>query len=192
MEFRIDIAPTESGPKLVGLWLTGWAWLLGGARVEKHSIHGRLVGADSNSEKLLRALDEENRRKKGPSKLWASGFREDRDQDRLRASHTSPQQEELEIEQTLVLSTSHITEEDSRLLNPDVGFLAVIEHDQGYGWFVRVPDADGFEELPNQLEAAGFSTCLSHLLSVAQSHNCAWIQLDADGPCYASLPQYHW
>jgi len=179
MEFRIDIKPTDDGPELVALWLTGWGWLLGGGTGGKHTIHGSLSGRDITSGQLLQSLDEENVRKPR-GRLWKSAFS---------AAAETPQSE-LEIERTLVLSTSHITEEDSRLLNPDVGCLAII--DSGYGWFIRIPDKDGFEGLAEQLKENGLSACVFALMQLADSHNCNWLHLDSDGPVIDSLPQHHW
>ena len=87
----------------------------------------------------------------------------------------------LEIEQMLVASTGHITQEDAKWLDSLVTSskspLKVYDRPD-FGWFVYVP-ANMTEE-----DLAYFSTAFQKLIELAQKRNARWILLDSDGPLY--------
>jgi hypothetical protein len=88
----------------------------------------------------------------------------------------------LEIEQILVASTGHITQEDAKWLDSLVTSskppMKVYDRPDS-GWFVHVPTDMTDEDL------AYFSTAFQKLIILAQQHNARWILLDTDGPLYA-------
>ena len=90
------------------------------------------------------------------------------------------------------MSSVHISEDDSKLLDDDNPFISVVVYK--YGWWLHV----SCEETCNNaafvehLTDYGFSPSIGHMLSVARSHACDWIKLDADAPIYDFLEQYHW
>ena len=100
---------------------------------------------------------------------------------------TSP----LEIARLWHVSTSHITDADSRILHDECPYIGVLAYKEG--WWINVPDGpDLTDELLNALLTYGLSPCVGHILTVARSHLCDWVRLDADAPVYDFLPQYEW
>ena len=104
--------------------------------------------------------------------------------------------EAIEIQRVFMASTSHVTAEDMALLNPDCAVLVITDYKEG-AW-IHVPTAETFVDagadagLLDALEEAGYTSAVGHLLSVARSHSCDWLRLDADGPIYDFFAQYHW
>ena len=94
-----------------------------------------------------------------------------------------------EIQKTLILSTSHINEEESEILealssphSPDIYDLIVHSHGT-YGWNIYVADVLApNQKMPN----------LNRLIKIAQSNDCAWLRLDCDGPVHDELQEFDW
>lgn len=96
-------------------------------------------------------------------------------------------EENFEIAKTLVVSTVHITLEDSKKLPGIAG--RVIDH--GYGWLVHVGGDDSDTETIDS-NFADFSPEFLHLFTIAREQGCLWLNLDQDGPEYESLQQFDW
>lgn len=93
-----------------------------------------------------------------------------------------------EIYKTIVISTAHITENDSLILEsiqdkPWISRLAVDKFD--YGYYVSGTISDLGEPL-------GFSEALLNLLSLTTKEDCLYLKIDRDGPIYNDLPIFEW
>lgn len=96
---------------------------------------------------------------------------------------------ELYIQSVLVMSTGHVTEQDSVLLEKWVTDLQtpfwVVS--TSYGWMVWVdPDS-----IPDMLDKGG-SPALGQLIQVARDNGCDWLRLDADVPMNDGFPTFDW
>lgn len=98
---------------------------------------------------------------------------------------------QLEIVRVWIINTVHIREKDSRVLS-QVPDLAVCEYREGF--WIMVPDEHEFRvmRLVERLVEAGLSSAVGHILSVASGQAVEYVKLDADGPVYDFLPQFHW
>jgi len=122
-------------------------------------------------------------------------------------------------EVSLVLSTGHITEEDSKLLektvrNRDVSKMCdvaplpypfkVIDH--GEGWMIYIPQeaiipstntesyirSVACEKDQEVYALPEFSRDFCNLLILAQKEECAWLNLDRDIETEEDLPVFDW
>jgi len=116
----------------------------------------------------------------------------------------------LEIEKAVVVSTSHITYQDSLLLNSDMYPYTCVKRPDGYGYFlhftkdVNVPlsnseefildkDKDKDKELESQFKE--FSLAFRRMLFEIQKRmddSLSWIILDRDGTVYPELETFDW
>lgn len=98
-----------------------------------------------------------------------------------------------EIDNIMTISTSHVDKKTADLLDdyvdtfsegevPEVP-LTVVEK-AGYGWIICVT---GTEDMANKLPKP-----LSDCLKYADTHGCAWLAIDTDGPTVDDLPTYEW
>ena len=94
--------------------------------------------------------------------------------------------------------TSHITENDSKLLDMDFVPLSVYKYE--YGWFIHVNEESNYVE-PLRAELEGpegtykkdqFSEAFMALMRLAKENKCKFLQLDCDGTEYPDLPKYSW
>ena len=98
----------------------------------------------------------------------------------------------------LGVSTGHITKRDSELLtdiaNGGLDDVMLTAWGFDYGWWVYVnpevkDDPTGYKK---HLTDAGFSEAFFDLLTVADSLECSYINLDCDGLTYEGVPQFEW
>ena len=109
---------------------------------------------------------------------------------------------DLFIVKVLEACTSHITEEDDRLLKrEDLSALAVydVKADKtqfGYLIYTGLEEGTSVQEEQSftqaSLKTAGFSDALYNLLSLARKAGCKFLQLDCDGVEYDDLPIFNW
>lgn len=87
----------------------------------------------------------------------------------------------------LDVSTCHITQEDSELLdNADSLIVTKREH----GWLVHVPELKCIEF--NEILEEGFSNSLIKVLAKALMLNCNFILFDCDANEHADLDTHDW
>lgn len=100
---------------------------------------------------------------------------------------------ELEIHKTLVLSTAHMTREDSELLaeaQHDVelaGMTPVTYEMDEYGWMVYVSSESLISSSLSQ-----FSEGFRDAVEMAQAHGCLWVRFDRDANVVGELKTYDW
>lgn len=99
-----------------------------------------------------------------------------------------------EIHKTLVVSTGHITKEDSEFLSVPHPSSLIIYPMGDYGWWIFVGergmrDCDMSDE---EVIDEGGSEDLVRLIKLAREQGCTWLMLDRDGPVYDDLNEYHW
>jgi hypothetical protein len=109
---------------------------------------------------------------------------------------------DLFIVKVLEACTSHITQEDNKLLGQeDLADLVVYNIKGGktqYGYLIYTGLEEGTSVQEEQsftqasLKAAGFSDALYNLLSLARKNGCKFLQLDCDGVEYDDLPTFNW
>lgn len=106
----------------------------------------------------------------------------------------------------LDLSTAHITQTDSHLLDQyskmgdrslELRFdLRLIVRPHPYGMWIHVPVGQEAKEeltaLAESLTNAGFSPALMQIIIYAMSKDCYWINLDQDANEEEGLPTYEW
>jgi len=98
---------------------------------------------------------------------------------------------EYEIEKVLVLSTGHVTLEDSHRL--DLKDRAnVIVHDYEHGWYIWVGSDEPFSDQLLRARAEGYSAAFCNLMTLAHSLGCSYLKLDCDGPLREDLPKFDW
>jgi hypothetical protein len=93
-----------------------------------------------------------------------------------------------EVERVLVLSTGHITHNDSKLLDKKV--IPCTCYD--FGYLLYVGDKVTHAECREDWVGSGISVALYHLFFVAREQHCTWLKLDADGPLRDDLPRFEW
>jgi|LakMenE01Jun11ns_1017448.scaffolds.fasta_scaffold9687637_2 hypothetical protein len=93
-----------------------------------------------------------------------------------------------EIERVLVLSTGHISEADSKLL--DAGTIPCTRYE--YGYLIYVGERKDLQEAREQLIPTGISAALYYLLLLTVDKKCTWLKLDRDGPVRTDLPLFNW
>lgn len=91
----------------------------------------------------------------------------------------------LEIYKTLVASTAHIDSDDIEAIHSFPEIFSCYTHDYG----VRIHMSEGIIESAGQLL---ISEGLKLLILFAVSNDCAYLDLDSDGPEYDDFPQYDW
>lgn len=96
---------------------------------------------------------------------------------------------ELEIQKTLILSTGHITLEDSLKLGR--GSTAIICDTGAYNWSVYV-GMDDIEERYSSVEDEGFSAAFISAMKLAHANDCVWVKFDQDGPYVEQLATFDW
>lgn len=94
------------------------------------------------------------------------------------------------FETMITLSTAHITEETSHLLDDEwvVDKWGLIVYAKGsYGWFIHIPEDVDFStedcKTPQDLRR-----CIQYTINV----DCEWLCLDRDGDIVDELPTYDW
>lgn len=108
----------------------------------------------------------------------------------------------------LDLSTAHITQKDSHLLDVhtssdlfrsslhQAGMRHLIVRKHPYGMWIHVPIGaerdETIGELKRGLSLAGYSPALGQILDYAAERNCYWINLDMDADEEEDLPTYDW
>lgn len=90
-----------------------------------------------------------------------------------------------EIQNVLVLSTSHLTKATADLLTSGADGLPVFFDKGEYGWWVHVPERtiDIPEACPADLRV---------LIWRAHQLDCHWVCLDRDGSVNSNLPTWEW
>lgn len=96
----------------------------------------------------------------------------------------------LDIEQMLVVSTSHITPELAQTLSNDpdpehMEWWPDFSRDEGWIFYAPASDVDD----PRYADAPA---CLQALIEFARSHGCCWLMLDCDGETVPALPTWEW
>ena len=95
----------------------------------------------------------------------------------------------MEVSKMITLSTAHITEETSKMLeNPNNKLPLSIYNKGQFGWFIYVPtetkdDSETLKELPKDLAI---------LYMFARYNEFEVICLDCDGDTVDKLPIYDW
>lgn len=73
MKYRMDLDGVETErPRLVGLWIEGFSWIVGGAREGEVTITGELEGDPREPLQILRDLREEQLSRR-PTPVWPVG-----------------------------------------------------------------------------------------------------------------------
>jgi hypothetical protein len=101
------------------------------------------------------------------------------------------------IGKMLDVSTSHITENDAKLLDESdskkqssISRNPLSAFSKGVGWLVNIPATD--EEVFKEILNYGYSNEFVELVKVALNHDCDWINLDCDGAEIEDLPKFDW
>jgi len=97
-----------------------------------------------------------------------------------------------ETHTTLVISTAHIRECDSALLDSDEQDTFAI-YDTGYGWrvFVGWHEDDNDSSIASAARA-GYSEEFQHLVKEARRWKCKYLEIDCDGPEVKGIPEFNW
>ena len=110
----------------------------------------------------------------------------------------------IETIKALVISTSHITKEDGKLLlershTPGVSDLPstyqLVPATDEYGHWIWVGALDEEASLECQCAAAedeGYSAYFTDILRLAHKNGCSYIRFDRDGPTYKELATLDW
>lgn len=94
-----------------------------------------------------------------------------------------------EIQRTLVVSTSHISQEDATYLEQASTWpLSVVWLNYEYGWIIYLFKKDDYFQEVTQ----GAPQSIVSLMRLAIQLNCDWLRIDADGPEVPGLPTYEW
>jgi len=101
-----------------------------------------------------------------------------------RVANLAPQHQ-YEIQNTLIISSSHINEEESIFL--DQGGNPVWAS-YAHGWTLWIPDdREFFQQI-----AENYPTNIATLMHLAKSLDCEFLRIDSDGPVYKGLPTWEW
>ena len=111
----------------------------------------------------------------------------------------------LEIDKVMILSTSHITREDSERLHaackPDACAGPTCDEWSSYGWWVYLPTAGAPGDEITGLDPASVADCwVAYGMSAAfveagrfaAQHGCKWIRFDCDGDTTPELTTFEW
>ena len=90
---------------------------------------------------------------------------------------------QLEIVKTLVVSTLHITKEDSEVLSESHS-NEIVAHSYEEGWWVWTGEANEHFAL--------LSVFANNVIAVARENDCQWVRFDADGPEIEGLEKFEW
>lgn len=89
----------------------------------------------------------------------------------------------VELAQTLVLSTAHVSRKVCfELLQKQYEQTLIVYKKGNHGYWIHVPETIA-EELP---------ACLQEIFKLAYRVDAQWVMLDCDGPLHAALPRYYW
>lgn len=91
----------------------------------------------------------------------------------------------LEIDRTLVCSTSHLTQEDSQALFNESTDLVVYIMDE-YGWMILA------RPLEKEQGEQNHSDNLEKLLEFARKNDCDWIRFDCDADEIEGMDTFEW
>jgi len=102
-----------------------------------------------------------------------------------------------EMNKELVVSTTHITEEDARLLERILGRGPVMGHHTDFGWVIWAQCLQHMDEEEkvawrSDVALTGMSEAFMDLVFRANDMGCKWLHLDSDGPVYEGLPMFEW
>ena len=92
----------------------------------------------------------------------------------------------------LVLSTAHITLEDSKILEAKKFCYCDAAP---FGWMISGLNANivaNLQELADHATKAGLSMAFAHVCKKALALKCERLLLDADGPIDPTLPTFDW
>jgi hypothetical protein len=104
-----------------------------------------------------------------------------------RALGVAPQLHEYEIQNTLIVSTSHIPQEEAEWLGNSY-YPAAFWAFKDYGWIFWIPsEMETFE-----IVLGRFPHNVQMLMQLAMSLDCEFLRIDADGPVYKNLPTWEW
>ena len=99
------------------------------------------------------------------------------------------------IKNYLDVSTSHVTEEDAKILDSlhDSGEDPTRVIPKRFGWWVNVPDDDEWIERSTEgWKDRGMSDAFIGLLNYARTKGCSWVNLDSDADYEDGLPTFEW
>jgi hypothetical protein len=98
-------------------------------------------------------------------------------------------EEGLEINTELVVSTAHIPGSTNAYLKSNPSLLAVYENE--YGYRIYVPRENEIYGAVQALMECG--NCeLAKLIRLAQVNKCKWLVLDCDGPDVKGFKRFDW
>lgn len=99
----------------------------------------------------------------------------------------------MEIEKALVISTGHIPESDTELLDESGNIPLPSVTLKEYGWIIALSvDAEIQTETRNSLEKLGFSSVLIKLVKLAQDNDVSFLIFDSDGQILDGFPTFEW
>jgi hypothetical protein len=98
----------------------------------------------------------------------------------------------LEIQKTLVASSSHITKQDDNLLSNYLreAPAEVIIVDEDFGWKIHICSIVNNSNL--ELNRLGFSNDFIKCMMLGFINDCEWVLFDCDGPQYEFLNIHEW
>ena len=91
-----------------------------------------------------------------------------------------------EIDRVLIVSTAHMSQQDSHVLRNDLSCLVTYSYEEG-DFIILNNIEEKMSELINT-----FSSSFVDLILLAQKHDCQILRLDRDGPVYEDLPTFVW
>lgn len=102
---------------------------------------------------------------------------------------------DLEIHKTLVLSTAHMTYQDSQLLSfarhcagPNVDKDVPVSYElEQWGWLVYTNP-----KFTTEKQLKKFSPGFAKAIKLARKNDCLYIRFDSDGPEIDELETYDW
>lgn len=94
----------------------------------------------------------------------------------------------------IVLSTGHVTEADSRILNNlDAQTAPVMVAQAGYGWLISLVPASEFpEERMQELRGLGLSESFVKLWAGMRDRGYGLLHLDCDGDAHSEFETFSW
>ena len=90
------------------------------------------------------------------------------------------------IEKMLDISTAHVTEHDTELLNNDD--TPIVAYKYEFGHFVCINDELTIKELLDY----GYTQEFCTIVGIALENECSLIKLDGDGIIYQDLKTFEW
>lgn len=100
-------------------------------------------------------------------------------------SHTQPPRLTTEVHKVLVVSTSHLLQEQIEDLTSLIEYGPISGFVRDHGLMVHVrAESDFTKDL--------IAPYLCPLFAVAAARECQWLMFDSDGPTVAFLPTYDW